>query len=162
MYVPISACLLCQPTSRIKYDLWKEARGKLNDKEKQDLEKLEEVKKNTLSIVEEVISGIRASQERVKSNLIKITTRKGEIVLRHFLDKIANWALKFREVGDVLIQYDPAHAALPWAGVRVLLMVGNLNLHSQTKSPSRSFAKILCSLSPMIVKYFERWPRELS
>jgi hypothetical protein len=33
------------------------------------------------------------------------------------------WVIKFREVGDMAAQYDPAHAALPWAGVRVLLQV---------------------------------------
>jgi hypothetical protein len=29
----------------------------------------------------------------------------------------------FKQVGDVAVQYDPAHAALPWAGIRFLLQV---------------------------------------
>jgi hypothetical protein len=33
------------------------------------------------------------------------------------------WVSKFKAVGDMAVQYDPAHAALPWAGVRVLLQV---------------------------------------
>jgi len=33
------------------------------------------------------------------------------------------WVKKFRDVGDVVVQYDPTHAALPWAGVRLLLQV---------------------------------------
>lgn len=33
------------------------------------------------------------------------------------------WVNKFKEVVDVAIQYDPVHAALPWAAVRFLLQV---------------------------------------
>ncbi|KAI9695395.1 MAG: hypothetical protein M1820_008650 [Bogoriella megaspora] len=46
-----------------------------------------------------------------------------EIVLRDVLEKIARWLEKFRAVGDSVIQYDPAHAALPWAGIRFLVQV---------------------------------------
>lgn len=30
---------------------------------------------------------------------------------------------KFKGVGDVAVQYDPGHAALPWAAIRFLLQV---------------------------------------
>lgn len=30
---------------------------------------------------------------------------------------------KFKEIGDVAVQYDPSHAALPWVGVRMVLQV---------------------------------------
>jgi hypothetical protein len=33
------------------------------------------------------------------------------------------WVDKFKTIGDNAIQYDPAHAALPWAGVRFILQV---------------------------------------
>ena len=33
------------------------------------------------------------------------------------------WIGKFKAIGDTITQYDPAHAALPWAGIRVLLSV---------------------------------------
>lgn len=36
---------------------------------------------------------------------------------------VAVWIQKFIEVGDIAIQYDPGHAALPWAAVRFVLMV---------------------------------------
>ncbi|KAL9634405.1 MAG: hypothetical protein Q9164_004107 [Protoblastenia rupestris] len=35
--------------------------------------------------------------------------------------KIAKWIQKFISVGDVAMQYDPTHAALPWAAVRFVL-----------------------------------------
>ena len=33
------------------------------------------------------------------------------------------WIGRFKEIGDIAIQYVPVHAALPWAGVRFLLQV---------------------------------------
>lgn len=37
--------------------------------------------------------------------------------------KIVKWIDLFKQVGDTVVQYDPVHAALPWAGVRFLLQV---------------------------------------
>jgi hypothetical protein len=39
------------------------------------------------------------------------------------LAKITKWIERFIAVGDVAIQYDPGHAALPWAAVRFILKV---------------------------------------
>jgi len=58
----------------------------------------------------------------------KYKNRNGEnVVLRDLFEKMAKWVNKFKEVGDVAVQYDPAHAALPWAGVRFLLQVSSFN-----------------------------------
>ena len=48
---------------------------------------------------------------------------KNAVVLRDVFTKIAVWINKFMVVGDMAVQYDPAHAALPWALVRFLLKV---------------------------------------
>lgn len=53
----------------------------------------------------------------------KVTTRHGEIDFQAKFSKIVSWAQKFMEVGDVAVNYDPGHAALPWAAVRLLLQV---------------------------------------
>jgi hypothetical protein len=42
-------------------------------------------------------------------------------VVRDLADKILSWVEKFKEIGDIAVQYDPGHAALPWAGVRLIL-----------------------------------------
>ncbi|KAI0104640.1 ankyrin repeat and SOCS box protein 7 [Nemania sp. FL0031] len=39
------------------------------------------------------------------------------------LDKIVVWVNKFKEVGDMAVQYDTAHAALPWAVIRFFLQM---------------------------------------
>ena len=37
--------------------------------------------------------------------------------------KILQWVYKFKQIGDIIIQFDPKHSALPWAGFRFLLQV---------------------------------------
>ena len=48
---------------------------------------------------------------------------KNAVVLRDVFTKIAVWINKFIAVGDIAVQYDPGHAALPWALIRFLLKV---------------------------------------
>ena len=48
---------------------------------------------------------------------------RNAVVLRDVFTKIATWIEKFVECGDSVVQYDPGHAALPWAAVRFLLKV---------------------------------------
>lgn len=48
-----------------------------------------------------------------------------EVILRDVFEKIVTWVNKFKDFGDIAMQYDPGHAALPWAGVRFLLQVGS-------------------------------------
>ena len=47
-----------------------------------------------------------------------------EIVMRDIGMKILHWIDRFKQIGDIIVQYDPGHAALPWAGFRFLLKVG--------------------------------------
>ena len=47
---------------------------------------------------------------------------KGEkIVMRDIGMKILHWIDRFKQIGDIIVQYDPVHAVLPWAGFRFLL-----------------------------------------
>ena len=49
------------------------------------------------------------------------------MIVRDSLERVVKWVAKFKEVGDIAVQYDPSHASLPWAGVRLLLQVGFQN-----------------------------------
>ncbi|KAK4139187.1 uncharacterized protein C8A04DRAFT_40914 [Dichotomopilus funicola] len=52
------------------------------------------------------------------------TNKAGKRVLvRDVLAKVVDWIEKFKQVGDVAVQYDPGHAAIPWAAVMMLLQV---------------------------------------
>ena len=53
----------------------------------------------------------------------KIEFKGEEIVMRDVGMKILRWLDRFKAIGDIIVQYDPGHAALPWAGFRFLLKV---------------------------------------
>ena len=75
------------------------------------------------------INDILESLERRKQECIdkQWTVPRGRnrnaVVLRDVLTKVAVWINKFMMVGDIAVQYDPGHAALPWALIRFLLKV---------------------------------------
>jgi hypothetical protein len=63
--------------------------------------------------------------ECVKKQWVLYTNKNGEkIMVREIFNRMSGWINRFKEVGDVAIQYDPGHAALPWAAVRFFLQVG--------------------------------------
>lgn len=45
------------------------------------------------------------------------------VILHDLFSKIVVWIDRFKAIGDIVVQYDPVHAALPWAGIRFLLQV---------------------------------------
>lgn len=51
----------------------------------------------------------------------------GRVVLRDVLGKILIWVEKLIKIGDMVVQYDPGHAALPWACMRLILQVKYAN-----------------------------------
>ncbi|KAH0149993.1 hypothetical protein KCU67_g10844, partial [Aureobasidium melanogenum] len=56
----------------------------------------------------------------------KIKEPNGDtIVVRDVVEKVVKWITKFKEIGDIAVQYDPVHASLPWAGVRFLLQLAS-------------------------------------
>jgi hypothetical protein len=50
-----------------------------------------------------------------------MSSSQGDIVVRDVLERVVYWIRRFKEVGDQIVQYDPSHAALPWAAFRFLL-----------------------------------------
>jgi hypothetical protein len=46
---------------------------------------------------------------------------KHSVELRDIANRVVKWLDRFKSVLDVAVSADPIHAALPWAGVRVLL-----------------------------------------
>ncbi|KAI4766047.1 hypothetical protein E4T52_11659 [Aureobasidium sp. EXF-3400] len=116
-------------------NLWQEAVKKLSEKERNSLE-LPKSGTSATNIVEDALSGIR------------VKTKRGEVPLRHYVDKLTTALIQFREVGDTLVQYDPGHAALPWAGVRLLL-----NIAVNDSSTFQDMAEGIELVSAMITRY---------
>ena len=73
--------------------------------------------------IEELLVAVREKREICLENQWEFEFRGRAVNLRDQADKIITWLAKFKEVGDMAIQKDPGHAALPWAGIRFLLQV---------------------------------------
>ena len=78
----------------------------------------------------EILSDLQVLAESAKDQCIKKRWRfsrpgrNGEtIVLRDIFTKMVVWINMFKRIGDTVVQYDPGHAALPWAGVRFILQI---------------------------------------
>jgi ankyrin repeat domain-containing protein 50 len=73
--------------------------------------------------IEELVSIIRTKQDECERKSYKFCFQGKEIILRDVAEKIVFWLDKFKTVGDIVVNFDPVHASLPWAGVRFLLQV---------------------------------------
>jgi hypothetical protein len=77
-----------------------------------------------LDILSSVLQVTEKSRQECIKKRWRYKRKSGETVI--FVDlfgKIVKWIDLFKQVGDTAVQYDPVHAALPWAGVRFLLQV---------------------------------------
>ncbi|KAF4540742.1 uncharacterized protein LTHEOB_684 [Lasiodiplodia theobromae] len=112
---------------RAAMNLWEAALQDLEPEERATISKHTQDTKPTdvLQIVE------KRGQEAWK-NRISFKGKSGEVVFLHdIFAKVARWVKKFVEVGDVAVQYDPAHAALPWAAVRFILQASINDIQRQ-------------------------------
>jgi hypothetical protein len=100
--------------------LWEEAWKKLLVEDK---EALQDLKSNKLECLEQLLKRTEESREYCRKQSLKFTFRGKVVIARDLTDKLLTWVEKFKEIGDTMVQYDPVHAALPWAGFRFLLQV---------------------------------------
>ena len=78
---------------------------------------------NTHGHLEAVLEATKRSQEICGREKWRFKVGGKMINLRDRAEKILEWLEKFKQVGDIAVQYDPVHAALPWAGIRFILQV---------------------------------------
>ena len=78
-------------------------------------------RQETASAVDAVRFIMDGILNKKKGELWKIKFRGEEVVLRDVGMKILRWVNTFKQIGNIIVQYDPVHAALPWAGFRFLL-----------------------------------------
>ncbi|KAJ5493724.1 Galactose oxidase/kelch beta-propeller [Penicillium fimorum] len=110
--------------------LWMAAKAKLDKADQQLLafdsdNGIKQTQQNELDILESLGKTTREAYDTCIDKRWKITIPgKGKkIIIRDLLSKVAHWIDLFKSVGDQVVQYDPGHAALPWAGARFLLQI---------------------------------------
>ena len=118
--------------------MWKEAYNKLPDEYKKDLDNL-----NNLQALQKLLETAAEAQKKCTERQWSISWGGRQINVREKAERLMAWITKFRDIGDISVQYDPVHAALPWAGVRFILTVRKtklfLTLFLPLYSPLRIF-----------------------
>ena len=72
--------------------------------------------------IEDVHAAVQEKLDECTRKRWKYIRSDGQkVVLWDVVNKIVIWVNKFKEVGDVVIQYDAGHAALPWDAIRFLI-----------------------------------------
>ena len=104
--------------------LWNKAVESLTDEEKGDIDFSCTDK---LTILDDILAAVEKSKKTCIEKRWKYRKGGHDVIVRDKLEKMATWVNKFKEAGDTIVQYDPGHAALPWAAVRFLLQVGFLS-----------------------------------
>jgi hypothetical protein len=107
----------CRPAE----DLWVKAAKTLSDK---DQLPIDFNRVDRLKVLDDVLVAVEEKKQNCLEKRWKYKNSKGEdVILRNLFAKIVVWVEKFKEVGDIAMQYDPMHAALPWADVHLVLQV---------------------------------------
>lgn len=77
---------------------------------------------NESSDPKDILLVTQTQKDETWKKRLSVKRRNGErVFIYDIFGKTAKWIQKFISVGDVAVQYDPAHAALPWAAIRFVL-----------------------------------------
>ena len=106
-------------------NLWTKAYDKLPIEYKQDLGYMGNTDSDNpekLDALKQLLEHAMEAQRENTASQWKVKWGSREINVREKAEKLMSWITKFKEIGDIVVQYDPVHAALPWAGIRSILI----------------------------------------
>jgi hypothetical protein len=113
----------CANTPSHSPDIWASGAERLSAEDRQNINFSFPDRLETLRQVSELV---HTSKQKCLEKRWIYTRKSGEtVIFRDIFDKFVKWVDLFKQAGDVAVQYDPAHASLPWAGVRFVLQVGD-------------------------------------
>ncbi|KAF7125236.1 hypothetical protein CNMCM5793_001414 [Aspergillus hiratsukae] len=139
---------LILPGGMIYYhSLWASAIASLSDSQRAFIDFRPD---NKLEALSELLRYTNEQRDRCVGKSWRWKRKDGEVVIvRDLLAKVASWAIKFRDMGDLLIQMDPVHAALPWVGVRFLIqsVVSDFQNYNCLLEGAALIAEVLCRSS---------------
>jgi len=123
-----------QPISPyLQRDLWDEALQTLSKMEKSIV--LEHVPSETSHLDVMLEALMKEAQDKRRACEAKRWTFevKGHVFeLHRVADKVFDWLNKFKQIGDIVVNVDPLHVGVPWAGIRFLLRVRSFQIRSET------------------------------
>ncbi|KAH6698408.1 hypothetical protein BKA61DRAFT_682441 [Leptodontidium sp. MPI-SDFR-AT-0119] len=136
-------------------DLWARAVEKLSLEDKTTIN----FSFDKLSILSDLKAETEAAQLKCEERRLGFRRRNGEkVILRDVLGKVAKWISLFKEVGDVVVSYDPGHAALPWALVRFILQasIGDLEKYDFVVENLEIVSRSICRCRIVQQLYLDR------
>ncbi|KAK3357803.1 ankyrin repeat and SOCS box protein 7 [Lasiosphaeria hispida] len=135
--------------------LWEAAFDALSAEDKKDLEFARADVRLQPSEIMQVVE--QKKQDCVDKQWVLYTNKAGEKVpVRDVLAKVIDWIDKFKEVGDMAVQFDPGHATIPWAVVKMLLQAA-VNDNQTFGTMAESLERI----SSIVVRYTDLETRVL-
>ena len=103
--------------------LWEQAVQALS-KEDQSAFKVDEP---SSQLLQSILNAIEKQRDVCLASQTKFRGSRGrEIKIRDLCNRTIAWITKFLEIGDVIAQFSPSYASLPWAGFRLLIQVTSL------------------------------------
>ena len=109
-------------------DCWAAALDLLSPEDRQSIASEGSEKLEILTDLQNLTEKAKAESLEKKWRFSRPSRGGESINLRDLFGKIATWLNHFKQIGDIVVQFDPVYAALPWAGVRLLLQVAALYL----------------------------------
>lgn len=80
--------------------------------------------------------------KQAKTNRLKVSIEDGRVLfLGEVFNKFTKWVQMMVAVGDAAVQFDPVHAALPWAAFRFVLKAA-INYHEAESAVWEGIEKI--------------------
>jgi hypothetical protein len=102
-------------------DLWADALQTLPDRDRAKIPQSSSDSK--LDVLHHLCAVVEQKRDDCERRDWKFDFKGRQIVLRDLAEKIIVCINKFKEIGDVAINFDPVHMSLPWGGIRFLLQV---------------------------------------
>lgn len=105
-------------------NLWLEAFQALSIEDQDALRAIRSSNTSTQSVVvEDLIDLVEKRRQAWEEKSYSFQFQGKKMIIGDMMGKAVFWLNKFKDVGDIAVNFDPVHASLPWAGVRFLLQV---------------------------------------
>jgi hypothetical protein len=108
----------------MRANLWSEAYNSLNENLKEKAHFPMHLGSNDEDAIPDILKIVEGKKQSCLDQRWQVKIGHGKvIVVRDVLERIVKWIDKFKAVGDSAMNFDPVHAALPWAAIRFVLQV---------------------------------------
>ena len=145
----IAADQPCQQSQDRSHPLWAAAIERLDSED----QKLCNEVGDTVSkadVLRSLLEVAKAKQVECNAQKWECSLFGRELVPRDIVAKIVKYIEKFQAVGDTVASFDPAHAALPWAAIKVLLQVRKVEVLPLPTLISDAYSSSLAVMNRML------------